>query len=102
MLIDSERAAEGQTLAQDREAFISDCRELGFEICVTERRSLENYLSDRAVKAALGNSYSSLGPFEKLGQSPTRWRKPDSWRIAREMEWEEIQETDVGVFLDRI
>ncbi|RMH35316.1 MAG: hypothetical protein D6690_08900 [Nitrospirae bacterium] len=64
-----------------------------------ERRALENYLSDRAVKTVKGEKYRSLEPFESLRQLFPSWAKEENWRIAREMKPDEWQKTDLGKFL---
>jgi len=69
---------------------------------LTKRRSLDNYLTDAAVKVIKGPNYSALKEFEKLEDvNPYGWSKAENWRIAREMAWEEIANTDVGAFLTR-
>ncbi len=99
VLIDSERGAEGTKPDKNRENFVEICRNLGFTVCLTERRAIENYFTDRAVKAALGEKYRALDPWEKLGSVEPAWRKADSWKIARLMTKEELVEAEIGRFL---
>ena len=98
-LVDSEReSAEARPVSQ-REAFAKTCKKLGFDVCVTERRAIENYFSDRGIKAALGDSFRGLGPYERLADCESPWGKLQNWRVAREMTFDEIQDTDLGRFL---
>ena len=99
-LIDSERDAPGVPLSTDRQAFLETCHKLDIKCLVLERRAVENYLSDRAVKVAKGEKYRSLKPYENLSDASPSWGKQENWRIAREMTHEELDQTDLGKFLD--
>ncbi len=99
-LIDSERSAPAARLAPDREAFVQNCRKVGIEPCVLERRAIENYLTDSAVKRTKGVKYRALGPYELLKATPQPWAKGENWRIAREMTRQDLQGTDLGQFLE--
>jgi ABC-type branched-subunit amino acid transport system ATPase component len=101
-LIDSERAAPNDPLAKERQAFVAACARANIECKVLDRRALENYFTDRAVKQSRGTSNSALGPYDQLKQSPNGWAKPDNWRIAREMTKPELDATDLGQFLASI
>jgi energy-coupling factor transporter ATP-binding protein EcfA2 len=98
-VIDSERSAAGAPLSAERDGFVRTCRNLGITCHVTDLRSTENYFPDRAVRAALGQSYSSLGPYEKLSG---QWSKSRNWRIASQVSKGELQASDLGIFLDQI
>jgi len=64
------------------------------------RRAIENYFPDRAVKAALGPHYASLGPFETLAH---RWGKALNLRIAQKMSMDELKAMDdLWIFLERL
>ena len=96
-LIDSERSTAGESLMKNRQDFVDLCAELGIDGHVLERRALENYLTDAAVKRAFGNSMSALDPYEKKG-----WPKVNNWRIALEMSKADLDATDLGQFLGRL
>ena len=98
VLIDSECEDEGSLPNTERQKFTELCKKLGFKVCMTQRRAIENYLSDKAIKSIMGPMYSMLTPYQKLSESPNPWGKHENWRIAREMEFEELQGTDVGKF----
>lgn len=100
VLIDREDPETGAT--ENRQAFAEKAKALGFDVCLTERRAIENYLSDRAIKMVKGPKYRALGSEERLSACPMGWSKSDNWRIAREMQWDEIASTDVGLFLGQL
>jgi hypothetical protein len=99
-LIDSERTEAGEDLPPERQAFVKACEDADVSCKVLERRAIENYFSDRAVKATFGDKYRALQPYEALRDAELSWSKNDNWRIAGEMDRAEIESTDLGVFLD--
>jgi hypothetical protein len=99
VIIDSERLAKSAPLSKDRADFAKICTDLGFRLCVLERRALENYLSDEAVKTVKGGGYRALAEFELLKDCPTAWSKSENWRIAAEMSLSDLRGTDLGGFL---
>ena len=98
-IIDSERPAEGEPIARDRQAFVDNCKKAGIACHVLERRATENYLTEAAVKRVKGSNYRALEPFELLKNLPNGWAKADNWRIAREMTKHDLEATDLGQFL---
>ena len=64
-----------------------------------ERRAIENYLSDRAIRAVKGPKYAALGAYEKLSTAELSWSKTESAAIAREMTIAELSLNDLGQFL---
>ena len=101
-LIDSERSAPNAALSPAREAFVAACKAAGVKYHVLERRAIENYLTDSAVKIIKGNKYSARGPYQKLEDVSPAWAKEENWRIAREMNKEELAGTDLGKFLETL
>jgi hypothetical protein len=101
-LIDSERDVAGAPLCPNRQGFADACQAAGIECCALEFRAMENYFSERAVRAALGASHSALGPYQKLNEVSPSWGKQQNWRIAREMSRDELNSTDLGRFLDSL
>jgi hypothetical protein len=99
VLIDSERSGPDVALDPQRQAFVSTCERLGYKIHVTAWRALENYFTDAAIKAQLGEKYKSLEPFETLRNASLGWAKADNWRIAQHMSTDELLACDVGRFL---
>jgi len=101
-IVDSERTQVDGPLKKERAAFEQSCNSLGIKACVTERRALENYFTDAAVKSAFGGSFSNLKPYQSLKELPNGWSKSDNWRIARHMTIDDVANTDVGKFLQSI
>jgi ABC-type cobalamin/Fe3+-siderophores transport system ATPase subunit len=97
ILVDSERVAAQAEIAAPRKAFIEDCEALGYTVCATEFRAIENYFPEHAVREGVGPQFHALAPFEARGAKS--WPKPESWRVARHMSEADIATTDVGRFL---
>lgn len=98
-IADSEREHQDGSPDAKRLAFEASCEKLKIPVQLTKFRATENYFSDRAVKEALGNSYSALGPYENIKNSANGWAKADNWKIAAKMNIKEIQQTDIGAFI---
>ena len=101
-LIDSERSTEDERPSPDREGFLDACEKLGIECHMLDRRAIENYFTDGAVKAAMGLNYSALDPYQLLKEKQPQWAKSQGWRIARRMSWKDIEQTDLGAFLQKL
>ena len=99
-IIDSERGDETASVPKDRREFLAICEKLQITAVATERPATENYFSDRAVKDAVGSSFSALECFAKQSDPP--WGKARNWLIARETQREELDGTDIGDFLKKI
>jgi hypothetical protein len=99
LLMDSERTAHDAPLEPMRAGFVAICKKVGLHHHVLERRAIENYFSDEAVKKAFGTHYRALHPYEKLKDISPAWGKSENWRIAREMTIPEVEGTDLGQFL---
>ncbi len=98
-IIDRERATAGAPLTRDRQAFVENCVATGIACHVVERRAIENYLTDAAVKRITGNNYRARGEYELLRRLQNGWAKSENWRIAREMSKADLEATDLGQFL---
>ncbi len=101
-VVDSERTKAGAPAVEGRTAFAETCTKLGIKACVTEHRALENYFTDRAVKAAFGGAFSALEPYQALRDAPNGWSKSENWKIARQMTIDELSGTDLGAFIESI
>ena len=99
VLIDSEKTSVGDSLSSNREDFIKICKENGFKCHVLERRAIENYLIDSAIKKIKGDKHQALTPYQKLNEVDPCWAKSENWKIIREMKIEDIAETDLGKFI---
>lgn len=102
-VVDSERNGKGKPPIQVREEFRKSCEALNIEVHLTKRRATENYFTDEAVKAVLGDKASALGDFESLKDSCQSWSKSHyNWQIASRMTREDIESTDIGKFLSKL
>lgn len=99
VLVDSERTAPGEKLQERIKEFIKVCKQAGVKCHVLERRAIENYFTDEAIKKAKGNKYCALGHYDKRNQFSPGGSKNENWRIAREMDVKELESTDLGTFL---
>ena len=102
-LIDSERARSGDALAADRESFVDACSKLKITCRVLERRAIENYFPEHAIRGAKNSDkYRTLAPYEPLKALNPAWGKEENWRIARLMTREDLKDTDLGSFLEEL
>ena len=101
-VIDSERKSEKDPLPNDRADFEKMCKGLGIDCHVLERRATENYFSGHAIEKVKGAKYKALDPYERLKDAVQPWEKDANWRIAREMTWDDLEQTDLGNFLEKL
>lgn len=101
-VIDSERNDAIAQLGKERTAFQEICQRLGIRCHVLERRATENYLSDSAIKQIKGQKYRSLSEYELLSNLSPAWGKSENWLIAREMQKIDLDDTDLGKFLNEL
>lgn len=99
--IDSEKDRENGVLPKNRKAFLDLCRRLKIKAHASERRSLEHYFSEQAVEKISGEDYLMPEAYKKFDQSKY-WAKEKNWRIAREMDFKEMEDTDLGKFITSI
>lgn len=104
-LIDSEKTTSEQALDTSRQAFVNICESLGIDCHVLQLRATDNYFPDRVIKQIKGNNFQALAPYQKLGdttQGIQHWAKSENWRFAQAMTKEELESTDLGIFIRRI
>jgi len=101
-LVDSERAGPSDPPSTARAMFGVACKRLGITVQWTERRALENYFPDYAVKSGVGTEHSAIGPFDRLSDSARAWSKRDNWRIATEMSIADLAGSDLGRVLEAL
>lgn len=100
VFIDSEKDSADAPLAADRVAFVNECDKIGIKVQVSEKRATENYFERNGIQKALASTeYEPLAPYQKLKDAPKHWHKSNNWRIARETDFEDIKDTDLGKFL---
>ena len=98
-IVDSERTSERASISTEREGFRKACRNAGVRCHILERRAMENYLSERAIKVVKSGKYRALKPYEALENVSPAWAKAENWKIAQEMTIEELEGTDLKQFL---
>lgn len=101
-LIDSERSAPGEELEARRAAFKKLCDDANIKCHVLERRAIENYFPDHAVKKVKGDTYRALQEYEQFKDPFTKWAKSENWQIAKEMVPGDLDNTDLGEFLQSL
>ena len=98
-IVDSERDTAANEPSARRKSFAADCERIGISCLVLERRSLENYFPEGAVRAVYGPAAGALGPYDRPWAG---WSKDKNWRVSSEMKIGDIRDTDLGEFLDRL
>lgn len=102
VLIDSERTAYGSELQPRLKDFVKVCEQAEVKCHVLERRAIENYFTERAVKNAKGDKYHALGPYDSRDKFSPGVSKNENWIIAREMNFKELEASDLGNFLNSL
>jgi len=98
-LVDSERKVAGGPPLKARKGFIDSCDKLKITLCVTERRAIENYVTQQSLDQAFAPSqYQALQPYAEPGVN--FWGKGESWRAAKHMTKADLAATDVGKFFE--
>lgn len=101
-IIDSEKTPENTKVDAGRLKFKKNCEDLGITCHILERRATENYLTENAIKAVKSDKYSQLGENEVLKDTMFPWGKHENWIIARNMNKDDIKETDLADFLEKV
>ena len=104
VLIDSERPKKGAALESRLVKFRDLCTKLGFKCHILERRAMENYFPKRALQEHFGPTALPLKHYErpKDRAGGRGWPKAENWRIARLMNLDELEGTDLGDFLEKL
>lgn len=100
--IDSERNSASAALDRHHQRFVDACQTLNIPYTVLERRSVECYFPESAVKAVFGPSARPLGPFERTKDADFGWSKAKNWKVARRTQTSDLAGTDLGGVLDRL
>ncbi len=101
-VIDSERPQADAPLAANRGQFAAICGDLSIPCTVLQRRAIENYFPEHAVRATYGSQGRALGPYELPKQAGFSWNKARNWRVARGMGKTDLQGTDLAELLERL
>jgi len=98
-IIDSDRPKAGVKSKKSIRDFKAACDRAQVSCHILQRRTLENYFPERAIRAVKGDQARALGPYETLAEAGFPWSKSEDWEIARAMTREELEQTDLGQFL---
>jgi hypothetical protein len=103
VLIDSERPSDNAPLSRDRAAFVESCKHMGYVVHVLQRRALDNYVTEEAVKKVCRNQDGrALGAFERMRDSDVGWPKAQVPQMIAAMTFSDLAATDLGEFLSRV
>lgn len=105
VLIDSEKKSIDDDLGDSRKEFVQICHDLNIKCHVLERRAIEHYWTDVAIKRVKrGGKFRALLPYEEFKKTKELdcWVKEENGQIAEEMDIEDINNTDLGRFLQSI
>ena len=53
------------------------------------------------IQKVKGQKYKALEEYQKLKEAEHPWDKSENWKIAREMELEDLEGTDILEFLEK-
>lgn len=98
-VLDSEKDEPGQPVDPGRLAFADALKEVGGVCHILERRSIESYFPDRAVKTVYGPQGRALGPWESTKTAGFGWNKRRNWQVARQIAVKDLDGTDLGAIL---
>jgi AAA15 family ATPase/GTPase len=101
-LIDSERSAADEEIGASRAAFKILCDDANIKCHVLDRRAIENYFPDYAIKKVKGDTYRDLQAYEQFKHPFPKWAKSENWQIAKEMVPGDLDNTDLGEFLQSL
>jgi ABC-type cobalamin/Fe3+-siderophores transport system ATPase subunit len=99
VIIDSEKGSAEAELEPERKRFVQMCEEMQINCHVLERRAIENYFPDQAVKQVKGEKYTALTEYQLLKKAAIKWSKSENWQIAQAMSREDLEATDLGQFI---
>lgn len=100
IIMDSERDSEGASIEASRRRLEVDATRLGMKCHFLDRRSIENYFTQSAIDTACGSGFTALGPYEKYSDMEAKWGKSNNWKIASQVDKTELDENDLGQWLD--
>lgn len=99
-LVDSERDSADSSPIQARQKFAAICKGLNIKCCLTERRAIENYISQEMIDKTWNHEqYRALGHYDEPAKDGSFWGKGESWKAVRHLTRKEIEATDIGKFL---
>jgi hypothetical protein len=102
-ILDSERRSPGEDPGKSRKMIKRRLEEVGISCHLTERRATENYLAPRALAAVYGHAPDEVDLFGDPNlavQGVSQFEKRRNGEVAQAMEWSDIENTDIGTYLE--
>jgi hypothetical protein len=97
--MDSERSAPNAPLGAGHQRLIDACKSLSIPCTVLDRRSVESYFPDHAVKSVYGPVGRALLPYERTKDADFGWSKAKNFRVAAASSPADLAGTDLGELL---
>lgn len=102
-ILDSERRGPGADPGKSRNMIKQRLKVAGIPCLLTERRATENYLAPRALAAVFGRAPDEIDLFgdpNLAAQGVRQFEKRRNGEVARAMKWSDIENTDIGTYLE--
>lgn len=97
--IDSEVQSEEQETSEPRKKFKKNCKDLGIEVTISKYRSIENYFPLEVIQK-INPKIETFGPYDAVPDGI--WDKGSNWRMASELDLEQINTTDLYKFIQEL
>ena len=102
-ILDSERKGPGKDASKRQLRIKSSLEVAGISCHLTDLRAAENYLTPHALAAVYGHSPDEIRAFgdpNLATQGVRQFEKHRNGEVARAMEWSDIENTDIGTYLE--
>jgi len=102
MILDSEREKQNGEPKDTRKQTHSKCKSVSLPLMLTQRRCTENYFTTQALEK-IYPGHSAPNPvdhFKYLHLQHGSFSKKTGHLVGQAMTWEEIKDTDIGLYLD--
>jgi len=97
--VDSEKKSQTGKVKASRTGFQKECKKIGIKIIISDRRSIENYFPKTSVQK-VNPKAKQLKPYDTVPKGV--WRKGENWKMAQEINLEDLKDTDLYKFLKKI
>lgn len=99
VIVDSDKTSFDSPLDKSLSVFAECCKDLGYQIHLTEGNSTENYIRQHVLDKEFGKrNQKELDQFEKFKQT-SQWKKEKNWLLAREMTKQDFEGTELEKFI---
>lgn len=93
--IDSEKKSQAEDVSPPRKQFQENCDSLGIKTRISDLRSIECYFPEQAIKKVYTKG-TKIGPYDEI---PKWLNKGSNWRVAQEIDLNDLKGTDLFNFL---